>query len=219
MRITARQLRQIIKEELTRGIREEDETSAGVMSMPTAPKKRGLFGPRETPADEVAWNEEVSLLSQGEKDSLVALLKNDPKFPTILGTAVRNEDFDYYKFDSFLKTPYPMGGSKEFESLVGAPTARGMPIGKVIMLLARQFSGNAARANNFLKMQIRVMSGGGSNVDKLVRDNAYLVAALEQIYVGERFYNDEYSGGLKVPRHSEAPHLVEFLVAALGQGI
>jgi len=218
MRITARQLRQIIKEELTRGIREADETSAGVVAMPSAPKKRGLFGPRETPADEAAWNAEWTTLSQGEKDSLVALLKNDPSFPTILGTAVRNKDFDITKFASFLKIPYPQGGSKEFESLVGGPTSRGMPIGTVIKQLGGKFSGNVTRANHFLKMQMRVMSGEGTNVDKLVQDNAYLVAALEQIYVGEGFYDDEYNGGLKVPRRSQAPHLVEFLVAALGQG-
>ena len=38
MRITARQLRQIIKEELTRGIREADETSAAVVAMGQRPK-------------------------------------------------------------------------------------------------------------------------------------------------------------------------------------
>ena len=216
MRITARQLRQIIKEELTRGIREEDETAAAAMAMPTAPKKRGLFGPRETPADEAAWNAKWTTLSQGEKDSLVAAVKNDPEFPTILGTAVRNGAFDFDKFASFLKMPYPQRGSQVFESLIGGPTARGMPIGTVIKQLGGKFSGNDQRLARLGGLGISVVSGEGTKLDRLVYYNAPLVAALERMYVGEAFYNDEYRGGLKPPRPNEAPHLAEFVVAALG---
>lgn len=214
MRITARQLRQIIKEELTRGIREGDETSAAVMAMPSAPKKRGLFGSRETPADEVAWNAEWSKLSQGEKDSLVAAVKNDPSFPTIVGTAVRNKNFNINAFTNFLNMPYPVGGSEAFEALVGGTTARGLPIGTVIGQLAGRFSGNDTRVQRLGRLGISVVSGEGTKLDRLVYENAQLVAALERIYVGEALYHDDYRGGLKPPK--EGSQLSKFVYAALG---
>jgi hypothetical protein len=216
MRITARQLRQIIKEELTRGIREADETSADVVAMPSAPKKRGLFGSRETSADESAWNAEWTTLSQGEKDVFVAGVKNDPSFPTVVGVAVKNEDFDIKRFMDFLQMPYPQGGSQVFEALVGGSTARGLPLAQVVRQFAGKFSNNDQRLARLGKLGISVVSGEGTRLDRLVYDNAPLVAALERIYVGEALYHDEYRGGLKPPRPSEAPHMAEFVAAALG---
>lgn len=216
MRITARQLRQIIKEELNRNMNEEDETAHVKMPMGAGaqPKKRGLFGPRETPADEVEWDSAWATLSQGEKDSLVAAIKKDPSFPTIVGTAVRNEDFDIKAFTDFLNTPYPVGGSEAFETLVGGPTVRGMPIGTLVKQLADRFSGNDTRVHRLQGLAIRVMSGEGTKLDRVVYENAQLVAALERIYVGEGLYHDDYRGGLEPPK--DGSQLSKFVYAALG---
>ena len=196
MRITARQLIQIIKEELTRGISEADVTSAGVVATPSAPKKRGLFGPRETPADEAAWNAEWTLLSQGEKDSFVAGFKNDPSFPTVVGVAVKNKDFRIMRFMDILQTPYPMGGSRVLEALVGGyplgdgwrqraePTARGMSLARAHRIFVGFFTDNAERERELgypMSSLGRVVARGeGTRLDRLVFDNARLVAALER---------------------------------------
>ena len=122
MRITGRQLRQIIREELHRGMHEAegDDDGTGQTKLPAEPKKRGfldkVFGPSE---ETLAWNAEWSKLSQGEKDAYVAFVKRDPELPTILGTAVKNKQFDIRKFREFLDVPgaYDSG---ELRRLVGA---------------------------------------------------------------------------------------------------
>ena len=213
MRITQRQLRQIIREELNRSMREADETAQDVVALPPEPKKRSIFGHTPT-AEETTWNAAWEDLSQGEKDTFLAAVKNSPDLPTIVGTAVRNGDFVISRFTDMLNMPYPAGGSKVFESLVGGTTARGLPIGTVIKQLADKFSNNDMRAANFAKLGIRLSGGSGTRLDRLVYDNAYLVAGLERMYVGEGLYNDDVRGGLKPPR--EGSQLAKFVYAALG---
>jgi len=219
MRITERQLLQIIKEELTRGISEADVTSAGVVATPSAPKKRGLFGPRETPADEAAWNAEWTLLSQGEKDAFVAGVKNDPSFSTVVGVAVKNKDFRIMRFMDIIQMPYPMGGSRVLEALVGSAEARGMSLARAHRIFVGFFTDNAERERELgypMSSLGRVVARGeGTRLDRLVFDNARLVAALER-WAMEGLFHDEYRGGLMPLRPSEAPHMAKFVDAALG---
>jgi hypothetical protein len=236
MRISARQLRQIIREELHRGMSEADgdETAAGMAKMPGEPKKRGfldkVFGPSE---ESLAWSAGWSKLSQGEKDVFIAGVKKDPEYPTIAGNAVRNKDFNIQEFKNFLAIPVPYGGPDEIASLLGARKTTSNPgrgtatsqwtipgVGSVtnaIEALANDFTGNERRVWKLDKMTLdgEVFRGTGMKKwEKVVYDNKELVAALERHKVEDTIQDDKWEGGGKLPR--EGSTIFKFIMAALG---
>jgi hypothetical protein len=209
MRITARQLRQIIREELHRGLGEADEVEMGAMEMPAEPKKRGfldkVFGPSE---ETLAWNAEWSKLSQGEKDAYVAFVKQDPELPTILGTAVKNKQFNTDKFREFLALPGAVG-SGELRRLLGVrekyasrpafddrlPRGTGELIlpdrrnfAQAISNVSHHFTTKDPQFLNIRAGALRqaamfpMMEMRPTAFDKVVYYNSYLVAALESFY-------------------------------------
>jgi hypothetical protein len=228
MRITARQLRQIIKEELHRGMREADEVEMDAMAMPPEPKKRGfldkVFGPSEAL---LAWNDEWSELSQGEKDVYVAGVKRDPNLPKIAGDAVKNKAFDMSKFRNFLETPYP-GGSKELETAVGGRPSRTdsgdwvLPDGQRLETQSKNFASRFSE--RFLFTRVTYLKNLASRNDKgypatavdfILFKNADLVAVLENMF-NTYIMDDEYTGRIIMPKAGSP--IYEFLRAASAGG-
>jgi hypothetical protein len=221
MRITGRQLRQIIREELHRGMHEAegDDDGTGQTKLPAEPKKRGfldkVFGPSE---ETLAWNAEWSKLSQGEKDAYVAFVKRDPELPTILGTAVKNKQFDIRKFREFLDVPgaYDSG---ELRRLVGArqkyasrsafddrlPRETGplvLPDGfslpEAINSVSYYFSTQLSSRAQYLQRAAYGLGGKQTGFDRVLFENSDLMAALESYYREDIKINHE-TGKITIP--------------------
>lgn len=219
MRITHRQLRQIIREELTRGLREQDETVQGATAALPA-RKRGLFGPRETPADEAAWNAAWMGLSMGEKDIFIAgvLEGSSEGLAELAGRVIRNGDYDKTRFMDFLRTPYPKGGSAVFEEVVGGARPGGLSVAQSAAGFAKKFSGNDRRVAVFRNLagdRIIAPSDRVKMMERMVSDNAELVAGLERVFF-EGFFQDTMTGGLLMPDPERSRNLYTFVKSALG---
>lgn len=242
MRITGRQLRQIIREELRRGMHEAegDDDGTGQTKLPAEPKKRGfldkVFGPSE---ETLAWNAEWSKLTQGEKDAYVAFVKQDPNLPTILGTAVKKNEFDIRKFREFLALP-GAAGSDELRRLLGVREKyyargvgeEGLPrgTGELILPDRRNFAQAISNVSyHFTTKDPRIldiragrlsqaalfpmMEMKPTGFDKVVYENSYLVAALESFY-REDVKIDNYTGRITIPP-KDSP-LYKFAAAVMG---
>lgn len=220
MRITGRQLRQIIREELHRGMHEAegDDDGTGQTKLPAEPKKRGfldkVFGPSE---ETLAWNAEWSKLPQGEKDVYVAFVKRDPELPTIVGTAVKNKQFDIRKFREFLDVP-GAGGSDELLRLLGArrrplpvgdpgrdPRAQGplvlpggFSIKDAIDSVSYHFSTQLSSRAQYLRRAAMGLGGKQTGFDRVLFENPDLMAALESYY-REDIKIDDYTGKITIP--------------------
>ncbi len=219
MRITHRQLRQIIREELTRGLREQDETAQGAVAMPSA-KKRGIFGPRETPEDEATWNAGWRGLSKGEREIYIAgVLKGSPEaLAELAGRVVRNGDYDETRFMDFLKTPYPKGGSSVFEEVVGGARPGGLSVAQSATGFSKNFSGNDRRIGVFRNLAMPRVIAPSDRVkmmERMVAANAELVAGLERVFF-EGFFQDTMTGGLLMPDPERSRNLYTFVKSALG---
>ena len=230
MRITARQLRQIIKEELDRNMSEEDETAHVKMPMSDADpsKKRSIFGPRAPSPEEAAWNAAWSELSQGEKDIFVACVKKDPNLPKIAGGVVRSGQFESDRFMNVLRTPYPRGGSQEFYDVVvkSGWSPRGVEVDEP--------SEKRARLTQMVNSFIFQSEGGGrarlealrdaghggltmqsSKLDRFVADHAELVVVLEGVF-NQYFEMKNDGDNIEVP--DAGTKLYDFVVTAMGMG-
>jgi len=220
MRITGRQLRQIIREELHRGMHEAegDDDGTGQTKLPAEPKKRGfldkVFGPSE---ETLAWNAEWSKLSQGEKDAYVAFVKRDPELPTIVGTAVKNKQFNIRKFREFLDVP-GASGSDELARLVGArrrPLPRdsagreqlgsgplvlpgGFSVKEAIDSVSYYFSTQLSSRAQYLRRAAMGLGGEQTGFDRVLFENPDLMAALESYYREDIKINHD-TGKITIP--------------------
>ena len=131
MKISARQLRQIIREELSRNLREEDETSAAAVKMPqndsdpyaarrayreytkqTGSNSTNPSGKEKKLRDAAileAWNEGWNASSEGERAVFVGLVKGDPNIASIAGDAILRGDFSDQRFADLIDLIYPEG--------------------------------------------------------------------------------------------------------------
>lgn len=147
MRITEKQLRQIIKEELTRNLREED-SSAAQMELPPA-SSGNPYAARTAYRDYIrstgsqssnptgrekklrdaarleAWNEAWEGLTDAEHRIYVALVKKDPAVANIAGDAILQKQYNDSRFGTIIKADYPEGAGL-FTNVAGKDMLRGL---------------------------------------------------------------------------------------------